>query len=52
MDIRAAGKGYDEFSRRAIEEAAEYIRGRVSRIFRDGDKVKVWGYDTLNGEQS
>ena len=52
MDIRANGKGYDEFSRRAIEEDdAEYIRGRVSRIFRDGDKVKVWGYDTLSGEQ-
>jgi heterodisulfide reductase subunit A len=52
MDIRAAGKGYDEFSRRAIEEdGAEYIRGRVSRIFRDGDVVKVWGYDTLSGEQ-
>ena len=44
MDIRAAGKGYDEFSRRAIEEDdAEYIRGRVCRIFRDGDKVKVRG---------
>jgi len=52
MDIRAAGKGYDEFSRRAIEQDhAEYIRGRVSRIFRDGDKVKVWGFDTLSGEQ-
>ncbi len=52
MDIRAAGKGYDEFSRRAIEEDhAEYIRGRVSRIFRDGDVVKVWGFDTLSGEQ-
>jgi heterodisulfide reductase subunit A len=52
MDIRAAGKGYDEFSRRAIEEdGAEYVRGRVSRIFRDGDKVKVWGFDTLSGEQ-
>ena len=52
MDLRAAGKGYDEFSRRAIEEdGAEYIRGRVSRIFRDGNVVKVWGYDTLSQEQ-
>jgi heterodisulfide reductase subunit A len=52
MDIRAAGKGYDEFSRRAIEEdGAEYIRGRVSRIFRDGETIKVWGFDTLSGEQ-
>jgi heterodisulfide reductase subunit A len=52
MDIRAAGKGYDEFSRRAIEEdGAEYVRGRVSRIFRDGEVVKVWGYDTLSNRQ-
>jgi heterodisulfide reductase subunit A len=52
MDLRAAGKGYDEFSRRAIEEDdAEYIRGRVSRIYRDGDVVKVVGYDTLAHEQ-
>jgi heterodisulfide reductase subunit A len=52
MDIRAAGKGYDEFSRRAIEEDhAEYVRGRVSKIYRDGDVVKVIGYDTLAQEQ-
>ena len=52
MDIRAAGKGYDEFTRRAIEEdGANYIRGRVSKIYRDGDVVKVIGYDTLAGEQ-
>ena len=52
MDIRAAGKGYDEFTRRAMEEdGANYIRGRVSKIYRDGDVVKVIGYDTLVGEQ-
>jgi heterodisulfide reductase subunit A len=52
MDIRAAGKGYDEFTRRAIEEdGAQYVRGRVSRIYRDGDAVKVIAYDTLAGEQ-
>jgi heterodisulfide reductase subunit A len=50
MDIRAAGKGYDEFTRRAIEEdGAEYVRGRVSRIYRNGDTLKVVGYDTLEG---
>ncbi len=50
MDIRAAGKGYDEFSRRAIEEdGARYIRGRVSKLERDGEAIKVYGYDTLNG---
>jgi len=50
MDIRAAGKGYDEFTRRAIEEeGAEYIRGRVTRLYRDGDVIKVQGFDTLSG---
>ncbi|MBN2204708.1 MAG: CoB--CoM heterodisulfide reductase iron-sulfur subunit A family protein [Thermoleophilia bacterium] len=51
MDVRAAGKGYDEFTRRAVEEdGAEYLRGRVSRLYRDGDVIKVVGYDTLAHE--
>ncbi len=51
MDIRAAGKGYDEFTRRAIEEdGARYIRGRVSRLYRDGEAIKVQAFDTLSGE--
>jgi heterodisulfide reductase subunit A len=51
MDVRAAGKGYDEFVRRAIEtDGAEYIRGRVSRIYRRQDgKLIVRGADTLAG---
>ena len=51
MDIRAAGKGYEEFVRRAIEaDGAEYIRGRVSRIYRRADgKLIVRGADTLSG---
>jgi len=53
MDIRAGGKGYEEFVRRAIEtEGAEYIRGRVSRIYRRKDgKLIVKGADTLAGRQ-
>nr|WP_320132557.1 CoB--CoM heterodisulfide reductase iron-sulfur subunit A family protein [uncultured Holophaga sp.] len=52
MDIRAAGKNYDEFTRRAIEEdGAKYIRGRVSRIYEEDGKLIVKGADTLmNGE--
>ncbi len=51
MDVRAAGKGYDEFVRRAIEaDGAEYVRGRVSRIYRRHDgKLIVRGADTLAG---
>ena len=51
MDIRAGGKGYDEFTRRAIEEeGAIYLRGRVARLYREGDVIKVQGFDTLSGE--
>ena len=50
IDIRAAGKNYEEFVRRAQEEfGVKYLRGRVSRIFeRDGNLV-VRGADTLSG---
>ncbi|RPI06847.1 MAG: CoB--CoM heterodisulfide reductase iron-sulfur subunit A family protein [Ignavibacteriae bacterium] len=52
MDIRAAGKGYDEFVRRAIEEDhVHYIRGRVSRIYERNGKLIVRGADTLLGAQ-
>jgi heterodisulfide reductase subunit A len=51
MDVRAAGKGYEEFSRRAIEEeGAMYIRGRVSKLVREGGIIKVHGFDTLGGK--
>jgi heterodisulfide reductase subunit A len=53
IDIRAGGKGYEEFVARAMEEEdTVYIRGRVSKVFaRDGgdrgDRLVVWGVDTL-----
>jgi len=51
IDIRSGGKRYEEFVQRAMEEdRVLYIRGKVSRIFRDGDKVMVWGVDTLSGK--
>jgi heterodisulfide reductase subunit A len=58
IDIRAAGKGYDEFTQRAIEEErVVYLRGKVSRVFRESQsppehgKVVVWGADTLSMAQ-
>lgn len=52
MDIRAPGKLYDEFTRRAVEEyGTEYIRGRVSAIQPDGKgQYVVRGADTLLGK--
>ena len=53
IDIRSAGKGYDEYVQRAMEQFdILYLRGKVSKIFRGGergDRVVVWGVDTLSG---
>jgi heterodisulfide reductase subunit A len=52
MDIRAGGKGYEEFVHRAMEEErVMYIRGRVSQVYEDDGKLKVMGVDTLSGKQ-
>jgi len=52
MDVRADGKGYEEFVQRGVEEDGTlYIRGRVSRVFRDDDQIVVWGVDTLTGKK-
>ncbi len=48
MDIRAGGKNYDEFVRRAIEQdGAQYHRGRVSKITEENGQLIVRGVDTL-----
>jgi len=50
MDIRSDSKGYEEFLQKTIEEEGIlYLRGRVSRVFKEDGKVKVLGVDTLTG---
>jgi heterodisulfide reductase subunit A2 len=50
MDVRAGGKMYEEFVRRAVEEDdVQYVRGRVSRIYEEDGKLVVKGADTLLG---
>lgn len=53
MDIRAGGKSYEEFVRRAIEDDhVNYVRGRVARVYEKEGKLIVKGVDTLlSGEQ-
>jgi len=53
-DIRAFGKGFDEFVQRSRdEESATYIRGRPSKIDwnPDGNTLEVFVEDTLGHEQ-
>ena len=48
IDIRSGGKDYEEFVQRTVEEDdVVYLRGKVSKIFEENGKIKVWGVDTL-----
>ena len=51
MDIRAAGRGYEEYVDEAMQKhGVLYVRGKVSRLFPADGKVMVWGVDTLSGQ--
>jgi heterodisulfide reductase subunit A2 len=51
IDVRSGGKGYEEFLNRAqAEDGVIYRRGKVSKLFRNGDKITVRGADTLTGK--
>jgi len=51
IDIRSTGKGYEQFIQRGIGEGTIYLRGKVSRVYREGEKIKVVGADTLSGQR-
>lgn len=52
IDIRTGGKDYEEFVIRAKQEAKIlYVRGKPSRIVKDGDELVIWSIDTVTGRQ-
>lgn len=51
IDVRTPGKGYEEFYDRTRKDGAIYVRGRVSKIYKEGDKLICQGEDTLLGKQ-
>ena len=50
LDMRAFGKGYEEFYERVQSEGVIYRRGVVSEVYKRGGKLVVRGEDTLLGE--
>ncbi|MBR2754290.1 MAG: CoB--CoM heterodisulfide reductase iron-sulfur subunit A family protein [Lachnospiraceae bacterium] len=50
MDVRTPGKGYEEFYDNTRRDGAQYIRGRVSKIYKEGSKLIVRGEDSLIGK--
>ncbi len=52
QDMRAAGKGYEEFYVRAGEEGVQFVRGRGPQVVPiNGDELMVRAEDTLLGEE-
>jgi heterodisulfide reductase subunit A len=50
MDVRAFGKGFEEFYDRVRQEGVRYRRGNPSEVIRRGERVVVRAEDTLLGE--
>jgi heterodisulfide reductase subunit A len=50
MDVRAFGKGFEEFYDRVRAEGITYRRGNPSEIYRRGEKLIVRAEDTLLGK--
>jgi heterodisulfide reductase subunit A len=50
MDVRAFGKGFEEFYDRVRAEGVTYRRGNPSEIYRRGEKLIVRAEDTLLGK--
>ena len=50
MDVRAFGKGYEDFYDRVKHERVTYRRGEPSEIYRRGKKLLVLAEDTMLGQ--
>ena len=50
MDIRAYGKGFEEFYDRVRDEGVVFRRGKPSEVFRKGDRLVVRVEDTLENK--
>ena len=51
IDIRSDAKDFEEFVKEIVERHhIIYLRGRVSKVFRENDKLVVLGTDTLSGK--
>jgi heterodisulfide reductase subunit A len=52
IDVRTAGKGFDEFYRRAVEVyGVRYIKGQVGKIIDEGTHLQLQAVDMLAGNR-
>jgi len=50
-DVRAYGKGYEEFYAKAREHLTTFVRGRAAEVIPNGNSLIVKAEDTLLGKQ-
>jgi len=50
IDMRASGKGYEEFYKKVQLEGVQYRRVNVAEVYQKGEKLVARGEDTLLGE--
>ncbi len=50
IDVRAFGKGFEEFYDRVKQEGTIYRRGNVAEVYKRGEKLVVKAEDTLLGQ--
>jgi heterodisulfide reductase subunit A-like polyferredoxin len=49
MDVRAVGKGYDEFHKQAVDMGSMFIKGRVAKITEKQDGDLIVRYEDVEG---
>ncbi|MFQ5580356.1 MAG: hydrogenase iron-sulfur subunit [Nitrospiria bacterium] len=52
MDIRAYGKGFDDFYRQTSEQGVRFVHGRPSRVRPEDDRIAVTYEDTRREERA
>ncbi len=50
-DVRAHGKGYEEFYAKARDHLTTFIRGRAAEVIPNGNSITVRAEDTILGKQ-
>ncbi len=52
IDIRAFGKGFEEFYNRSLEKGVRYIKGKPSKVYEDKNSDLIIHYEDEKGQSS
>ena len=52
IDIRAFGKGFEEFYNRSLEKGVKYIKGKPSKLYEDKNNDLIMHYEDEKGQSN